>query len=174
MTDAIVIRRAVDADAPALAALAERTFRDAFAADNDAADMAAYCAAAFSPAIQAAQIADAAIDTIVIADGSGALVAYAQLRPGAPEEVTGPAPIELWRFYVDRAHHGRGVAQRLMDAVGEAARARGSRTLWLGVWERNHRAQAFYRKTGFVDIGAQTFTLGNDVQTDRLMARHIE
>ena len=42
--------------------------------------------------------------------------------------------------------------------------------MWLGVWERNFRAQKFYRKYGFVDIGAHTFTLGRDHQTDLLMA----
>ena len=57
-----------------------------------------------------------------------------------------------------------------MDAAVEAAAARGARTLWLGVWERNARAIAFYAKCGFADVGAQPFTLGADVQTDRVMA----
>jgi ribosomal protein S18 acetylase RimI-like enzyme len=61
----------------------------------------------------------------------------------------------------------------MMDAVIDAARERGTGTLWLGVWERNTRAQAFYRKFGFVDVGSHTFMLGTDVQTDRLMARTI-
>ena len=34
----------------------------------------------------------------------------------------------------------------------------------------NQRAQAFYRKSGFVDVGAQTFAVGLDEQTDRVMA----
>ena len=77
------------------------------------------------------------------------------------------------RFYVDRPLHGTGLARRLMDAVLEAARSRAKRTLWLGVWERNARAQAFYRKAGFMDVGAQTFRLGRDVQTDRVMTRPV-
>jgi ribosomal protein S18 acetylase RimI-like enzyme len=68
---------------------------------------------------------------------------------------------------------GRGVAQELMQAVlAEAQRRRGA-TLWLAVWERNDRAQAFYRKCGFVDVGSQPFMLGTDRQTDRVMSRPL-
>ena len=56
-----------------------------------------------------------------------------------------------------------------MRAVIAAASGRGAKTLWLGVWERNLRAQAFYRKMGFVDAGSHTFLLGSDRQTDRLL-----
>lgn len=170
MVAPVVIRRAAALDAPALAALAARTFRDAFAADNTPDDMDAHCARAYSPAIQARELADAGIDTLVGADGEGQLVAYAQLRPGSPPVPTGPSPLELWRFYVDRGYHGHGIAQRLMASVIETARARAARTLWLGVWERNPRAQAFYRKIGFVPIGTQQFVVGADVQTDQVMA----
>ncbi len=170
MVAPIAIRRAAAADAPALAALAERTFRDAFAADNTPADMAAHCARSYAPAIQARELADPGIDTLVGADAEGQLVAYAQLRPGSPPVAIGPSPLELWRFYVDRAYHGRGVAQQLMASVLETARARSARTVWLGVWERNPRAQAFYRKFGFVPVGTQQFVVGADVQTDQVMA----
>lgn len=169
----MVIRRATIEDAEALAAFAERTFRAAFGADNSPEDMDAYCAAAFTPEVQRTLLADARIDTLVAEDDNGGWMAYAQLRPGAPPDHPCEAPIELWRFYVDPAHHGRGVAQRLMEAVIAAARARHAKTVWLGVWERNPRAQAFYRKAGFTDVGAHTFVLGRDVQTDRVMVRGV-
>ncbi|MGH9173675.1 MAG: GNAT family N-acetyltransferase [Vicinamibacterales bacterium] len=169
----MIIRRGEAADASALAALAERTFRETFAGDNTPADMAAHCAASYSTAIQGRELADTGMDTLVCVDSDGQLIAFAQLRPGAPPPVTGPSPIELWRFYVDRPHHGRGVAQRLMAEVVNTARARAALTLWLGVWERNLRAQAFYRKAGFSDVGAHEFRVGSDVQTDRLMSRSL-
>lgn len=173
LASTMVIRRGELADAAALAAVAERTFRETFAADTTPEDMAEHCGKSYSPAIQARELASPEIDTLVSVDSSGQLIAYAQLRPGAPREVRGPLPIELWRFYVDRPYHGRGVAQALMVRVMEVARARAAATVWLGVWERNLRAQAFYRKVGFVDIGAHKFVVGRDVQTDRLMAREI-
>jgi ribosomal protein S18 acetylase RimI-like enzyme len=84
--------------------------------------------------------------------------------------VPGNDRLELSRFYVDRPWHGRGVAQALMTATVREAARRGGETLWLGVWERNPRGIAFYRKCGFADVGTQTFVLGSDPQNDRVMA----
>jgi ribosomal protein S18 acetylase RimI-like enzyme len=168
------IRRAELSDALPLTELAERTFRDAFSADNRPSDMDLYCLQAFSEATQVAEIADPSIETLLVTDRDGASIGYAQLRDGpAPVDITGPAPIELARFYVERAWHGRGIAPRLMTAIIDAARARRAKTLWLGVWEHNVRAVAFYCKFGFVDVGAHEFRLGSDIQTDRLMARSL-
>jgi GNAT superfamily N-acetyltransferase len=167
------IRLGVPADAPALAELGARTFRDAFAADNTPEDMALYVSSTFGEMLQAAELRSDGIVTLV-AERDGRLAAYAQLREGpAPPCVGGSRPIELWRFYVERAWQGQGVAQTLMAATIDAARYRGAGTLWLSVWERNHRAQAFYRKCGFEDRGAKEFILGRDRQTDRVMARPV-
>ena len=96
------------------------------------------------------------------------------LRADAPDPaVTGEAPIELWRFYVDHAMHGLGVAGQLMAACIETARARDAATLWLGVWERNPRAIRFYEKWGFIDVGSHLFQMGTDPQTDRVMSRSV-
>lgn len=169
----IVLRIGDEGDATALAALAARTFQEAFAADNRPEDMALHLARAYGPAQQRRELADSGITTL-LAEADGALASYAQLRVGVtPDGVTGPSPIELWRFYVAASWHGRGVAQALMGRVEREAWHRGGRTLWLGVWERNARAMAFYRKTGFQDVGSQPFLLGTDPQTDRIMVRQL-
>lgn len=178
MDELIAIRRARAEDAEELSRLAEATFRDAFGGDNAADDMDRYVAEAFSPVQQAAEIADpnGAIFLAEHRDASGAeLVGYTHLVAGpAPEAVSGPAPIELKRLYVARAWHGRNVAQALMDAALAEARARGGRTVWLGVWERNPRAVAFYAKYGFTRVGEHSFVLGADVQTDWVLARALD
>jgi ribosomal protein S18 acetylase RimI-like enzyme len=167
------IRRAALADAPALAELAARTFRDTFGAHNTPEDMALHLAASYGPALQAREIADPARITLV-ADHAGALVAFAQLRRGpAPPCVTGPTPMEIQRFYLAADWHGRGLAHSLMEHAFEVARADGAATIWLGVWERNPRAIAFYRKFGYTDVGEQTFVLGTDRQTDRVLTRAL-
>jgi ribosomal protein S18 acetylase RimI-like enzyme len=163
------IRRAVPGDAAALADLGARTFRDAFEADNTPEDMALYLASSYGPDLQSAELRNPGIVTL-LAESETRLAGYSQLREGpAPDCVGGPRPIELWRFYVERASQGRGVAQMLMAATIDAAVARGVGTVWLSVWERNHRAQAFYRKCGFEDRGEKAFILGTDRQTDRVM-----
>jgi ribosomal protein S18 acetylase RimI-like enzyme len=169
----MVIRKAALDDTARLAEFAERTFRDAFAGDNDPADMDAYCREAFSADAQRAVLNGADVSTLLALDPGSDIIGYAQLRTQEADGVTLPAPLELWRFYVDRVHHGRGVAQALMAAVMEEARLRGAQTVWLGVWERNLRAQAFYRKFGFSVIGSHQFLLGTDLQTDLLMARAV-
>ena len=165
------IRRGEAADAMALSVLAARTFYETFAADNNPDDLAQYMQLAYGVEQQRGELLDPRIETLVVETGND-LVAYAMVRESeTPDCVTGPAPIELWRFYVRREWHGRGVAQELMTAVEASARARGAGTLWLGVWERNLRAQAFYRKRGFVDVGSHIFVVGTDPQTDRIFAR---
>lgn len=174
----ITVRQATAADAPSLSRLGADTFRETFEASNTAEDIARYLSEAFTPEKQAAEIADPAGGVLLAehrdAAGGAELVGYAHLVAGPPPAaVQGPAPLELKRLYVARAWHGRRVAQALMDAALDAARARGARTLWLGVWERNPRAAAFYAKYGFERVGEHTFVLGDDRQTDWLLARPI-
>jgi ribosomal protein S18 acetylase RimI-like enzyme len=170
----VTIRRATPDDAAVVAAFAERTFVETFGPDNTPDDLAAHVAKAFGVAEQSRELRDPAMITLMGESGR-TLAAFAQLRRGLPPPcVTGLDPIELLRFYVDRPWHGRGVAQSLMRAVEETAREAGARTLWLGVWERNPRAIAFYARCGFTDVGEQEFMVGSDRQTDRVMARSLQ
>jgi GNAT superfamily N-acetyltransferase len=165
----VTIRHANADDASVLAELAKQTFYDTFAANNDANDMALHLSQAYGVEQQAKEIADASITTL-LAEDEGHPIAYAQIRNDhVPECVTDPGAIELWRFYVRHGWHGRGVAQSLMARVKDEARSRGAKTLWLGVWEKNDRARAFYRKIGFVDVGQHVFLFGTDPQTDLVM-----
>ena len=165
------IRPAHAGDAAALAALAERTFRATFGPDNTVANLDLHCARTYGEAIQAAEIADPRRVTVVV-DVDGALVGYAQLRWGrAPACVVAARPAEIQRVYVDAPWHGRGVAQALMEAMLAHARAGGADRVWLGVWERNARARAFYTKSGFVEAGDHAFVLGDEAQRDLVMVR---
>lgn len=169
----ISIRTGTPADAEALAELAARTFRDTFGSDNRPEDLALYLTQAYGPVQQGRELADPDITTLLAGTGH-APGAYAQLRRGhAPDCVSGESPLELWRFYVAREWHGRGLAQALMRRVEAEAERCGARTLWLGVWERNERALAFYRKCGFTDVGSHIFMVGSDPQTDRVMERSL-
>ena len=168
----LAIRRAVPGDAGLLAELGARTFSETFAADNDPEDMAAYLAASFNHARQTAELTDAA-SVFFIAEVGGAAAGYAKLHAGGPEGIEGPKPVELVRLYVSREWLGRGVGEALMRACVDEARRAGYETIWLGVWERNGRAQAFYRKWNFRAVGEHVFHLGSDPQTDILMERPL-
>jgi diamine N-acetyltransferase len=169
----IAIRTGTPDDATALAELAARTFRETFASENRPEDMALHEARAYGPSRQLAELTDPDTTTLV-AELDQQLVAFAQLRSANPPGcVAGEGPVELWRFYVAKPWHGSGVAQALMRRVEQEAQRRGGRTLWLGVWERNARAQAFYRKNGFRDVGSHVFMVGTDAQVDRIFVRAL-
>jgi diamine N-acetyltransferase len=173
-THPLTIRRATGADAGPLAELALRSFMDAFAAQNDPGDVAAYTGRVYGAAQQAAEIANLDIVTL-LGEVDGRMAAYAQLRRIAPGPgVTGPEPIEIMRFYVDQPWHGQGVAHRMMDAALATAREMGARTAWLAVWEHNPRAIAFYTRRGFRVVGAQDFWMGSDLQNDLVLMRALE
>ena len=168
-------RPATAADAGRLAAFGHRVFTATFAQGNDPAQLARYVDSAYNVAAQAAELADPAITTWLACDADDRLLGFAQVRRGrTPASVTGPAPVELWRFYVDQEWHGRGVAAVLIAAVCESAVSDGARTLWLGVWERNPRAQAFYRRQGFSPVGTQLFMFGTEPQTDQIWVRSLQ
>jgi GNAT superfamily N-acetyltransferase len=168
-----LIRIGGEADAAELAAFAARSFAEAFGPDNRPEDLSAHLAKTFGLAQQSAELRDPNTITL-LAYEKGTLLAFAQLRrKPAPACITLERPIELHRFYVDRPAHGTGAAQSLMRAVHDAARQFDGRHLWLGVWEHNARAIAFYRKVGFRDFGSHDFFVGADRQTDRVLAMPI-
>jgi len=168
------IRPATSDDAAALAEFGARTFFETFAADNTAEDMAKHLASAWSPHLQRAEIADPMLDTLLAVDADGTLGGFAQLHAErAPPGVPTHKPVELKRFYVDKPWHGQGLARDLMAAVEHQARQRGARELWLGVFQRNARARAFYSKCGFRKVGIQVFVVGDDPQLDDVMLKEI-
>lgn len=168
------IRLAVSADAPALAELARRTFMDAFGAGSDPHDLALHVARAYGVPQQSAEIAHPEITTL-LAEAGGRAAAYAQIRRGTPPScVPAGHAAEIARFYVDQAWHGRGLAQRLMTAALAHARGMGVRTVWLMVYDQNHRALAFYAREGFREAGRHGFLFGNTLEMDYVLVRGIE
>jgi ribosomal protein S18 acetylase RimI-like enzyme len=167
----VTIRRATTDDAARLAVLAEATFTDTFAADNTPDDMALYLARTFGEAMQRAELSDSR-NVAFFAERAGDLVGYAMLREGpAPDSVAAPDATEIVRLYAVKQFIGAGVGAALMQRCLDHAAARGRGTIWLGVWEHNTRAIAFYIRWGFTDVGTLPFTLGHDRQTDRVMTR---
>lgn len=180
------IRRAdastdASADAALLAELGARTFYETFAASCRPEDMRAHLAAAFGTAQQQAELADARSTFLIAeardgAEDAATAIGYAKLFAGAeetPECVEGHAPVELARLYVAREWLGSGAGAGLMRELLSEARRAGHETMWLGVWEHNERAIAFYRKWGFEVVGEHIFQVGDDPQNDLLMARQL-
>jgi ribosomal protein S18 acetylase RimI-like enzyme len=80
---------------------------------------------------------------------------------------------ELGRLYTDPEMKGLGICSKVMQACLDRAAAPGAVWLWLGMWEHNLPAQAFYRKWGFEKFSSHVFMLGADAQTDWLLRRRL-
>ena len=170
----IVIRHAQAKDAPALAESAAALFEQTYAGKMPARDLQDYIAQDFTPGQQLAELSDPAIITL-LAEYNGALLGYAQVRrKAAPVAIDTSPGVELWRIYLDRSSHGRGIGKRLLAAVAQATRSMSSEHLWLGVWEQNPRAIAFYEKHGFRIVGSQAFEIGNETHNDLVMVGTVE
>lgn len=167
------IRPATPEDAAVLADLGIRTFRETFEAVSSPENLAAFLAGAYGEAIQRAELADPARPARVL-ELDGVPCGFLQLRLGHREPgVPGERPVELQRIYVLRAAQGGGRGAALMAEAVAMARAWGADTLWLGVWENNHRALAFYARSGFREVGEHVFRIGDQVDRDLLLAMDL-
>jgi ribosomal protein S18 acetylase RimI-like enzyme len=169
----VIIRRAIPQDAASLADFAFHAYAATFGEFTDPADLDDFLSETYGAAQQSVEIGNDDIRTL-IAELEDKIIGYAQIRRSpTPDCVLGGAPVELWRFYIDKPWQGEGTAHKLMDAAKEAAIAFGGRTFWLGVWENNSRAIAFYTKHGFEIVGEKEFCVGKDCQRDRVMVADL-
>ena len=176
------ISTATPGDVAELAAVAAATFPLACPPTSTPANMAAFIAANLAPEHFAAYLADPDREVLVARNGAGAapIVGYAMLIRGAPTDtdVARVLPrhpvVELSKIYVLPDAHGGPVAAALMNAAIDDARDHGAGTVWLGVNQKNERAQRFYRKHGFTVSGTKSFRLGDATEDDYVMTRALD
>lgn len=135
--------------------------------------MAAYIASNFSVDAERSELGDPDRAVWIAEDDGHAAIGYAAVRRGATTDGIAGKAAEVQRLYVDAAWHGHGAGHALMRACIARARTWRCDVIWLGVWERNPRAIAFYEKVGFRVVGRQPFVLGRDVQEDFVMAMSL-
>jgi len=168
-----LLRSALPSDAALLADLGARTFRETFHAICSPEDLAAYVAGAYGEATQRGELGDPARPGLVL-EVEGRAAGFVQLRLGHREPgVPGQRPVELQRIYVLQAFHGGGWGTVLMNASLEVARAWGADAIWLGVWEHNLKALAFYARHGFREAGDHVFMIGQQKDRDLILAKEL-
>jgi len=148
-------------DIKALRQISITTFTETFAKHNTEADMQDYVSNSLS---------EATLRSEMEKEGSRF---YAFVEEGTwcgYLKVNCTDSFELERIYVLQAHQGKGIGKLLMDFAIQEAKNAGFEKLWLGVWEHNHKAIAFYESLGFIPFGEHDFLLGSDLQRDVLYA----
>jgi ribosomal protein S18 acetylase RimI-like enzyme len=170
------VTAAVAADLHELADVAAQTFPLACPASVSADNVAAFIDENLSEDRFRDYLADP--DRLVLAARhDGRMVGYAMLIRGVPDDddvrraVSVLPAIELSKMYVLSDSHGAGVSAALMSAALERAAKLQAGSVWLGVNQKNQRAQKFYAKHGFAIRGTKTFQLGDATENDYVMVR---
>jgi ribosomal protein S18 acetylase RimI-like enzyme len=173
MTETVMVRTCRPEDASALIALGIKTFYETFAEVNTPDNMRLYIDSTFTLERIEAEFKEPG-SQFFIAEENGLSLGYARVRTSKKEkDVQGLNPMEIERIYVLKDQLGKGIGQKLMQACLDFAIAKGHDSIWLGVWEHNDRAIAFYRKWDFEKFSQHTFMLGDDAQIDWLMQKQI-
>ncbi len=160
--------------AGAIASLSRSTFYDTFAKDNRKEDMDKFMNEVFTYDALVAEVG-APHNIFLVAKEDDELAGYARLREfNQPPELGEVQSLEIARLYAAPHQIGRGIGSLLMQQSLAIAKELGKSIAWLGVWERNARAIAFYHRWGFEKFAEHIFQLGDDAQTDYLMKRPID
>jgi ribosomal protein S18 acetylase RimI-like enzyme len=168
-----VIRRATRDDLANLVHVARESFFATYGTLDDPLDVRAYAERHFTAEAFGAVLDDSSAHLAVLLD-AGAIAGYALLvESAAPNGVTGNRPVELSRLYLLADRIGRGHGAALLAHALDWAAASGFDTLWLGVYDRNERAMAFYRRFGFEVVGTRPFDWHGVIYHDPVMARSV-
>jgi len=166
------------AELPELAAVAAKTFPLACPPSVSAENVAAFIDKNLSEAHFADYLADPD-RVLLIAREDGRMIGYAMLIRGVPDDddvqraVALRPAVEISKMYVLPDSHGAGTSAALMAESIKRAGELDAKCVWLGVNQKNERAQRFYTKHGFSINGTKTFRLGSRIENDYVMVRPV-
>ncbi len=161
-------------DAQRLQLIGRATFLETFAGVLDGGAISAHCENAHSAASYEALLNAGAIAWLATIAPGGAPIGYAMLAPSdLPIANRNGTDLELKRIYLLHRFQGMRLGQKLLAAAEETARHARAERLLLGVYADNASAQAFYRRSGFVDAGRRKFKVGQTYYDDVIMAKAL-
>ena len=165
----IRIQKVTLSDIVDLQTIGKQTFLETFSAGNTEENMKRYLEEGFSIEKLTSELNDSNTE-FYFAVLDNRVIGYLKLNGGkAQTELKDEKAIEIERIYVLNEFHGKNVGQLLYNKAIQQAEAKNADYIWLGVWEENPRAIAFYKKNGFEAFGQHVFKLGDDAQTDIMM-----
>jgi ribosomal protein S18 acetylase RimI-like enzyme len=152
--------------------LGRQTFFETFAEHNPPENLDAYLAESFSTDKLTRELNNPD-SAFYFAYFDKKLAGYLKINFGqAQTELNDSESMEIERIYVLSEFQGQKIGQALFVHALKIAKEAGCPYIWLGVWEKNHKALNFYRKNGFVEFDRHIFRIGDDEQTDFLMKRN--
>jgi len=169
----IRIRKAKIEEIPAVRELAIEVYTDTFAEHNTPENLQAF----FNDSYDLEKFKTEFYETdshLYIALDDLKIIGFLRLRKSnEADKYLGTNTIELHRLYIHRDYHGSSVSKMFMDEAMKYGREKKHDWIWLGVWEKNFRAQKFYAKWGFERFSEHIFQMGDDPQVDWLMKKKL-
>lgn len=161
-------------DLVALQTLSIKTFTDTFAKDNTPEDLKDYLDQAYTEEKLTSELQNKQSEFYFI-HSDDQLAGYLKINvnDAQTETIEGDA-LEIERIYIDSDFKRLGLGKMLYNKAIERAKELNKTAIWLGVWERNFSAMKFYRKMGFTQVGAHSFFMGEDEQTDLIMKKNLK
>ncbi|MGG1247742.1 GNAT family N-acetyltransferase [Bacillus spizizenii] len=169
----INIRKCSREDLKILQELSIVTFNDTFKDQNSPENMKAYLESAFN-AKQLEQELSNTSSQFFFVYFHHEVAGYLKVNiDDAQSEELGDDSLEIERIYIKSNFQRHGLGKQLLYKAIEIALECNKKKIWLGVWEKNEKAIAFYKKMGFVQTGAHSFYMGDEEQTDFIMAKTL-
>ncbi len=177
MTTTIAIRRVQPDMLDILVQLEQQTFTETFGNTYSREDLDAFMQEKKSPAAILRELQQTGtLYYISYHDETpaGFLKLNLHKQPDGGDRTLLPAPVmELEKIYVLQAYQGFKVGKALMRHTYAVAQEHQIKTLWLGVWEFNHKARQFYEREGFERFSEHYFYVGRQHDTDWLLKKSL-
>ncbi|MMZ44373.1 Protease synthase and sporulation negative regulatory protein PAI 1 [compost metagenome] len=147
------------------------TFNDTFKDLNSPENMKAYLERAFNFKQLEKELSNVSSEFFFIYFNEE-LAGYLKVNINeAQSEKMGGESLEIERIYIKNNSQKHGLGKYLLNKAMEIAMKHNKKKIWLGVWEKNENAIAFYKKMGFVQTGAHSFYMGDEEQIDFIMTK---
>ncbi|WP_414842091.1 GNAT family N-acetyltransferase [Enterococcus saccharolyticus] len=160
-------------DLKTLQEISFETFNDTFAKQNSPENMNAYLDNAYTDEKLTTEL-QTPHSTFFFLYKDDELAGYLKVNTDeAQTEAIAVNALEIERIYIRSTHKRQGLGRYLIDQACNLAVKKGKETIWLGVWEHNQPARAFYQTMGFVRQGQHSFFMGDDEQTDFIMVKNV-
>ncbi|MDO5005156.1 MAG: GNAT family N-acetyltransferase [Ligilactobacillus salivarius] len=160
-------------DIKALQAIAKQTFTETFGSQNTAEDLAKFLSEEYDFDKLKAEVENPE-SFYYFYYFEDELAGYLKLNVGAAQtESDYPEALEIQRIYVLQKYQGKRIGLAMMQQALAVAKKLKKPQVWLGVWENNLKAQAFYQKSGFKKVDSHDFILGDDKQTDYILLKTL-
>ena len=165
----IEIKKVTLNDFDQLQKISKQTFQETFSESNSEENMKNYLEKELSIKKLTAELNNTN-SLFYFATLNNEVIGYLKLNFGESQtELKDDKALEIERIYVSKDFYGKSVGQLLYNKAIQIAKQKKADYVWLGVWEKNLRAIAFYKKNDFVTFDKHIFKLGNDEQTDLMM-----